>query len=146
MLLLTHCLRCCHDFFPPPLSYHRLSLLSQTPLLTAHREAKLNQACEQFTLSADVIAATFGDDSAEYATGLCDLGECEAKAGQLPAAEAHLRQALAIRERVYSSCHTLTAQVYSSLALVLMDSGRLEESVSMQQLARNAFEFVSTFF
>ena len=71
------------------------------------------------------------------------LGHLHRTIGNLEAAERHLRDALAIRERYLPSDHPLIGESLNNLAVVLDDQGKKEEAASMYRRAITNME--STF-
>jgi tetratricopeptide (TPR) repeat protein len=63
------------------------------------------------------------------------LGKAYFFSGDLTAAEAPMREALALREQTFGARHTLTAQSLENLGVLLYQSGRFSEALPMYQQA-----------
>jgi tetratricopeptide (TPR) repeat protein len=73
--------------------------------------------------------------AAVLARTLAMLGTAYFYSGDLAAAEAPMKESLAIRERVYGLHHALTARSLNNLAAILYQSGRYAEAASLYKQA-----------
>lgn len=77
----------------------------------------------------DLVRRLYGANSGWYAYTLADAVPSFRNAGQLERAEALARESVAVAERVYHKPDALAAVPYCNLAALLMQVGRLDESL-----------------
>ncbi len=92
------------------------------------------QLCRE-ALVADRKRGTSAEDAAVLATTLESLGTTLFYSGDLPAAEAPMREALKLRQQALGMDHARTADSINNLGVLLYQSGRYDEALAEYQLA-----------
>jgi tetratricopeptide (TPR) repeat protein len=114
---------------------HSEALTGLADLLAADgKYPEAEQLCRE-ALEADRQRGSSSEDKAVLANTLDSLGTTFYYRGDLPAAEAPMREALKIREGVFGMDHPLTAASLANLGALLYQSGRYKEAVDLYKLA-----------
>jgi tetratricopeptide (TPR) repeat protein len=114
---------------------HSEALTGLADLLAADgKYAEAEQLCRE-ALEADRQRGSSSEDKAVLANTLDSLGTTFYYRGDLPAAEAPMREALKIREDVFGMDHPLTAASLANLGALLYQSGQYKEAVDLYKLA-----------
>ena len=92
------------------------------------------QLCRE-ALVADRKRGTSAEDAAVLANTLESLGTTLFYSGDLPAAEAPMREALKLRQQALGMDHARTADSINNLGVLLYQSGRYDEALAEYQLA-----------
>ena len=129
----------------------RKNLLPSDPLRSAVLTAladdlvQLEKYPEAVKLCEEALVADRKRDSEDagiLATSLASLGAAYFYSGDLAAAEAPMREALGIRERLFGERHALTAISRNDLAVLLYQSGRYDDAATMYQKALVSYRLV----
>ncbi|WP_406672334.1 protein kinase domain-containing protein [Natronospira sp.] len=94
-------------------------------------KGNLEAALDMRRQEAQIYREGFGEESLDYALAQSNMAIIMHSMGDFDGAEAHLRRALELQERIFEGAHIYPAIARANLALMIFHQGRFDEALEL---------------